>query len=197
MSGPRVGDRIRIERDETIHPSKGTWPQFRGRTGIVVEINLGEYGVVFSKASPREDRPGVYRSSGPVTWFRDYEMVRVASAARAGVVRGSSPVSSPPPGPTPQSDPLPGGAAVPSEAIDYGDWSGSLAAAQCAACGRVFTGVTGFDRHRRGGRCLDPATIGLVLKEQRRRNGELFWVGWGKPGSWIPMTTPTVTHESP
>ena len=58
MSAPRVGNRVRIERDETIYPAKGTWPQFRGCTGIVVEINLGESGVVFSKASPREDRPG-------------------------------------------------------------------------------------------------------------------------------------------
>ena len=34
-----VADRVRIERDETGHPCKGTWPQFRGRTGTVVEIN--------------------------------------------------------------------------------------------------------------------------------------------------------------
>lgn len=48
-----VGDRVRIERDETRHPSRGTWPWFRGKTGTVVEINrdrkrphLTEYGVV-------------------------------------------------------------------------------------------------------------------------------------------------------
>jgi ribosomal protein L21E len=40
-----IGDRVRIERDETRYPSKGTWPRFRGKTGTVVEINLGEYGV--------------------------------------------------------------------------------------------------------------------------------------------------------
>jgi len=39
LDGPRVADRVRIERDETGHPCKGTWPQFRGRTGTVVEIN--------------------------------------------------------------------------------------------------------------------------------------------------------------
>jgi hypothetical protein len=84
----RVGDRVRIERDETCYPSKGTWPQFRGRTGTVVEINadrkrlhVTEYGVVFAEVWPREDRPGVYRWSGPITWFKDYEIVR----AEAGV----------------------------------------------------------------------------------------------------------------
>jgi ribosomal protein L21E len=34
-----VGDRVKIQRDETRYPSKGTWPQFRGKTGTVVEIN--------------------------------------------------------------------------------------------------------------------------------------------------------------
>jgi ribosomal protein L21E len=44
-----LGDRVRIERDEIRYPSKGTWPQFRGRTGTVVEVNADEYGVVFAK----------------------------------------------------------------------------------------------------------------------------------------------------
>jgi len=34
----------------------------------------------------------------------------------------------------------------------------------CAACGMGFGGVTGFDRHRMGGRCLSPAE----LKAQNR-----------------------------
>lgn len=71
---PALGTKVRIERDERRYPSKGTWPQFRGKTGTVVEINLGEIGVTFGKAYPRPDRPRVYRSAGPVTWFQPYEI---------------------------------------------------------------------------------------------------------------------------
>lgn len=31
--------------------------------------------------------------------------------------------------------------------------------AHCGACHRTFGSVTGFDLHRRGGQCTDPATI--------------------------------------
>jgi hypothetical protein len=42
----RRGDRVRIERDETRWPATGTWPRYRGRTGIVtVPDNDGEIGV--------------------------------------------------------------------------------------------------------------------------------------------------------
>jgi ribosomal protein L21E len=50
---PRVGDRVRIERNEATHPTRGTWRQWRGRTGTVVAINSDrrpiatEYGVAF------------------------------------------------------------------------------------------------------------------------------------------------------
>ena len=72
----KVGDRVRIERDETRYPSRGTWPQFRGRVGTVVEINLGEYGVVFGNVRPRTDGRGAFVRSGhePVTWFQPYEL---------------------------------------------------------------------------------------------------------------------------
>jgi|GEM_PF-2934389 len=78
-----VGDRVRIERDERRHPSKGTWPQFRGRRGTVVEINvdhrrphLTEYGIVFGPVTPRTDGRARFRWSGtePITWFRPYEV---------------------------------------------------------------------------------------------------------------------------
>lgn len=38
------------------------------------------------------------------------------------------------------------------------------AQAHCAAdgCHRTFGGVSGFDRHRRDGRCLDPAPLGYT-----------------------------------
>ena len=41
-------------------------------------------------------------------------------------------------------------------------WAGSLTC-HCSVCHRSFSGVKHFDRHRRGGVCLDPAEIGLSL----------------------------------
>jgi hypothetical protein len=49
----------------------------------------------------------------------------------------------------------------------------------CFACGRVFGGVEGFDRHRRGGFfqvgetgsgrfCADPASLGMVQDRKGR-----------------------------
>jgi hypothetical protein len=79
---PRVGDRVRIQRDETLYPAKGTWPQFRGRTGTVVEINRDragagpdrtEYGVEFGKVRKPKGNGSI--SSGHSVWFKDYEMV--------------------------------------------------------------------------------------------------------------------------
>jgi hypothetical protein len=34
--------------------------------------------------------------------------------------------------------------------------------AHCGACHRTFGAVSGFDRHRREGRCLDPAALGMA-----------------------------------
>jgi len=84
MSTPAVGARVRIERDETRFPSRGSWPRFRGKTGTVVETNRDEFGVVFGKVWPREDRPGVLRWSGqePITWFRAHEIKQVARASQ-------------------------------------------------------------------------------------------------------------------
>lgn len=64
----RVGTRVLIARDETRHPSKGSWPQFRGKTGTVIEINRAgggatEYGIGFGK-TVRTD-----------VWFLAHELV--------------------------------------------------------------------------------------------------------------------------
>lgn len=83
--GKVVGDRVRIERDETKYPSKGTWPQFRGRVGTLVEINLGEYGVVFSKTWSYKGRPGKLRHNDIVTWFQPYEITGIGEAATTAV----------------------------------------------------------------------------------------------------------------
>jgi hypothetical protein len=82
-----VGDRVRIERDETRYPSKGTWPQLRGKTGTVVEINhdrsrphLTEYGVVFRTAPRGEWRK--WWSGGETVWFKLHEITPLASERR-------------------------------------------------------------------------------------------------------------------
>jgi hypothetical protein len=34
--------------------------------------------------------------------------------------------------------------------------------AHCSVCHRTFSGVGPFDQHRRDGRCIDPATLGMA-----------------------------------
>jgi hypothetical protein len=86
VTAPRVGDAVKITRDETRYPSKGTWPQYRDRTGTVVEVNhdrrphLTEYGVVFGKTRTRAN--GSIRGSDVVTWFKVHEL-RVLTPAPA------------------------------------------------------------------------------------------------------------------
>lgn len=38
--------------------------------------------------------------------------------------------------------------------------------AHCGACHTTFGGVSGFDRHRRGGECLAPAGLGFVERDR-------------------------------
>jgi hypothetical protein len=88
----KIGDRVRIHRDETRYPSKGTWPQFRGRVGTIVEINgdrerphLTEYAVVFGKVSPAggsAKRTNRWDANG-VAWFQAYEICAPASVRHA------------------------------------------------------------------------------------------------------------------
>jgi hypothetical protein len=104
MNDLTVGSRVRIERDETRYPSKGTWPHFRGKTGTIVEINLGEYGVAFGKVWPRPDRPGVLRwSDSVVTWFQPHEL-KVLARAPQPALAASAAVT---------------GVGVPVKALDY------------------------------------------------------------------------------
>lgn len=86
-AGIRAGDRVRIQRDENRYPSGGTWPQFRGRTGVVVQINpdhnrphLTEYGVIF-RAVPRDRAASQQRwwNGCDVVWFKRHEMHPLAS----------------------------------------------------------------------------------------------------------------------
>jgi hypothetical protein len=78
---PRVGDHIRIQRDETAHPPHGTWRRWRNRTGTVVTINRDrdnptrtEYGVAFGATRPRAGREGSVVSSDSPVWFLAHEL---------------------------------------------------------------------------------------------------------------------------
>lgn len=58
---------------------------------------------------------------------------------------------------TPEKAPL-----VTASAYSCGGCSNTwtrLNACHCSGCHRTFGGVKGFDIHRRGGRCIDPATV--------------------------------------
>jgi hypothetical protein len=79
-----VGDRVRIERDETCYPSKGTWPAFRGKIGTLVEVNedkkrprLTEYRVAFGAVRRRPD--GSLHGDDIVTWFKSHEISALAA----------------------------------------------------------------------------------------------------------------------
>ena len=78
-----IGRMVRIERDENRYPSKGTWPEFRGRTGTIVEINVdrnrphrSEYGVAFGKVSSagKFAKRAHNWEAKSVAWFKIYEM---------------------------------------------------------------------------------------------------------------------------
>lgn len=78
-----VGDRVRIVRDETRYPARGTWPGFRGRTGTIVEVNrdrkrphLTEYGVAFGRLRRRPD--GSLHGEDAPAWFRRHEIAALA-----------------------------------------------------------------------------------------------------------------------
>ena len=61
-------------------------------------------------------------------------------------------------------------------------------AAHCAGCHLTFSSDTAFDRHRRHGQCVDPATAVSKSGESRftlRRDRSGHPV-WGLPGSWKP-----------
>lgn len=56
--------------------------------------------------------------------------------------------------------------------------------AKCSLCRQTFGGVTLFDRHRKGGECVDPRAIGL------RRNERGVWKG--EPDGRFPVTRDAV-----
>lgn len=81
-----VGDAVRINRDETLFPSKGTWKNFAGKAGFVVMVSDGagpfdtnEFGVVVTTTRPpwRKDAGHtneVNYDSEAVRWFLEHEL---------------------------------------------------------------------------------------------------------------------------
>lgn len=47
-------------------------------------------------------------------------------------------------------------------------WTG-LSTCLCFQCREVFSSVSGFDKHRKAGRCREPSEVGLV------RNKKGYW----------------------
>lgn len=84
-----VGDHIKVQRDEKLFPSRGTWSRYRGKTGYICVINEGggkddtdEYGVVLTIHRPawrKEPDRGHELSydSDAVLWFAPHELVLV------------------------------------------------------------------------------------------------------------------------
>lgn len=74
--------------------------------------------------------------------------------------------------------PTPGKNGIPKNAIVHGAcgawWSGEERS-HCGGCHVTLTGLTAFERHRRGMRCNPPETVGLVAREKP------FGLLWGMP----------------
>lgn len=47
----KIGTKVVVQRDEKKYPSRGTWPQFRGRKGVVTGTSHGEIGVSFRNSN--------------------------------------------------------------------------------------------------------------------------------------------------
>lgn len=75
-----------------------------------------------------------------------------------------------PQNPTPES--------IPVGAIRHGacgKWWTGAERSHCGACHELFSGLSAFERHRRGMRCNPPHEIGLVPREKP------YGIVWGTP----------------
>jgi hypothetical protein len=83
----KVGDAVRISRDENIYAPKGTWSRHRSKPGFVVVVSPGagphgatEYGVILTTTHPQwRKEPGreheLNYDSDAVLWFAPHELV--------------------------------------------------------------------------------------------------------------------------
>jgi hypothetical protein len=73
---PTVGKWVKIERDEEIYPSKGSWPNYKGKVGRVVSIFIDEINPNYPREEPYIEY-GVRFTAGhneSLHWFVDYEL---------------------------------------------------------------------------------------------------------------------------
>jgi hypothetical protein len=66
----------------------------------------------------------------------------------------------------------------PANAITHGacgQWWTGAERAHCGGCCQTFSSLTSFEKHRRGLRCNDPASVGLVAREKP------YGTLWGLP----------------
>lgn len=79
----KVGDRVRVQRDEVNHPPRGSWKQWKGKVGSIVEVNrsgknrVPEFGVSFRPLRQRPDT-SLHGDDAPV-WFLGHELVPAGS----------------------------------------------------------------------------------------------------------------------
>ena len=73
----RMGDLVRVERDETRWPSKGSWPKYRGRVGTIVSINRSDHECGLSWRPNAAAQLGTNTVVGVDSWFLPHEIVLV------------------------------------------------------------------------------------------------------------------------
>jgi hypothetical protein len=67
---------------------------------------------------------------------------------------------------------------IPPNAIRHGacgSWWTGAERSHASCCHRTFSSLTAFDKHRKGGRCNDPESVGLVAREKP------YGTLWGNP----------------
>ena len=74
--------------------------------------------------------------------------------------------------------PTPGIDGIPKNAIVHGacgSWWTGAERSHCGGCCQTFTGLTAFERHRKGMRCNPPESVGLVARAKP------YGTLWGQP----------------
>ena len=71
-----VGDYVKIERDETLYPSKGTWSSYRDKIGRIIVINFHEINPNFPRKEPYIEWGVKFTASGneSLHWFVEHEL---------------------------------------------------------------------------------------------------------------------------
>lgn len=78
----------------------------------------------------------------------------------------------------PAPTPTPGTDGIPKNAIVHGacgSWWTGAERSHASCCCRTFSSLSAFDQHRKGGRCNEPAAVGLAVRTKP------FGTLWGWP----------------